>query len=231
MASKKFLNKTCVYCRVPSSSSTRDHVFAESFFEGVVKPSKLPQAPACSICNTTKSNLETYLAAVLLFGSRLKNSKKILSESAIKRLRKNHKLHKELVVGSTTKWKLNPANGLILPAIEHIPFDNEKFTKWLIYIVQGLSFCYFKTILFDNDGIGINMLRAIDNRCLIYDEIFKRCPIVEENLSEVFCFRGVVAENIIVWELKILGGLTFDESNKAPDRIFGVVTKNQLQKS
>lgn len=231
MASKKFLNKTCVYCRVPNSSSTRDHVLAESFFEGVVKPSKLPQAPACIPCNNIKSDLETYLAAVLLFGSRLKNSKQILAESALKRLKRNKKLHKELVAGATTKWKLNPENGLILPAIEDIPFDNEKFNRWLVYVVQGLSFCYFRTILSDQDGIGINMMRAIDSRCSLFDEIFKRGSIVQENLSEVFHFRGVMTENIIVWELKILGGLTFDEGNKSPDRIFGVVTKHQLQKS
>ena len=231
MASKKFSNKTCVYCSAPGSSSTKDHVFAESFFEGVAKPNELPQVPACIVFNNIKSELETYLAAVLLFGSRLNNSKKILSESALKRLRKNQKLRRELVAGSTAKWKLNPENGLILRAIEYIPFDNEKFTKWLTYVVQGLSFCYFQTILSDSDGIGINIVRAIDNRCPIYDEIFKRCPVIQGNLSEVFSFRGVTAEKIIVWELKILEGLTFDEKNKAPDRIFGVITKSQLQKN
>ncbi len=229
MASKKFLNKTCVYCGIPSSSSTKDHVFAESFFEGVVKPSKLPQVPACVKCNNNKSDLENYLAATLPFASGLSNSVEILENSVPKRLQKNRKLHKELVMGTRPKWKFNPANGLIMPALEFIPFDNRKFAKWLLYVIKGVAFSHFNMIASDSNSIGVIILPAIDNHCLVYDEIFKRCVPVEENLSGVFSFRGVELESTIVMELKIFGGLTFDHGNKAPDRIFCTVVKNQSQ--
>lgn len=224
MPSKKFLNKTCVYCGGAKISSTRDHIFAESFFEGITKPAKIPQVPACKSCNHLKSNLEKYLTAVFPFGSMLSNSKEILINLVPKRLKKNQKLHKEILAGSVSKWKRNPRNGLFMPAVENIPFDNKSFEKWLIYIAQGLCFYHLEKIVPSNN-VKIVMLQAVHKMCSVYDEIFRRFPLIEDNLVGVFYYKGLEIENIIIWEIIILGGLMFDDRKEVPDRIFFVVNK------
>jgi hypothetical protein len=46
MASKRYVGKTCPYCRVPGSSTTRDHVVAREFFL-IEDRNNLPIVPAC----------------------------------------------------------------------------------------------------------------------------------------------------------------------------------------
>jgi hypothetical protein len=67
--SKKFKNKTCVYCCGEGTSTTGDHVFAREFFLKS-RRANLPQVPACAGCNKEKSELEHYLEGEAKLGRR-----------------------------------------------------------------------------------------------------------------------------------------------------------------
>ena len=67
MGSKKYKGKVCAYCAL-DLSSTADHVFCREFFPVGFRDG-LPKAPACEKCNGRKSALESYLTAILPFGS------------------------------------------------------------------------------------------------------------------------------------------------------------------
>lgn len=92
--SKKFKNKTCIYC-ANATSETADHVFAREFFL-LNQRDGLPKVPSCQQCNKEKSDLEHYLTALLPFGGRHENAKDNLKKMVPKRLKKNKKLHREL---------------------------------------------------------------------------------------------------------------------------------------
>jgi hypothetical protein len=95
MGSKKYKNKTCVYCAKEQASSTEDHIFAKEFFLEN-KRGNLPQVPACDACNNKKFELEHYLTSVLPFGGQHSDSIDNLSSKVPKRLRKNKPLHDKL---------------------------------------------------------------------------------------------------------------------------------------
>lgn len=63
MGSKKYRDKTCVYCGKEKSSTTGDHVIAREFFPTDARQN-LPQVPSCVACNNDKSFIEHYLLAV-----------------------------------------------------------------------------------------------------------------------------------------------------------------------
>ncbi|QUN41481.1 hypothetical protein KEH56_18815 (plasmid) [Burkholderia cenocepacia] len=68
MGSKRFRNKTCVYCGLEQGANTADHVIAREFFL-LAGRDNLPKVPACQECNTAKSRLEHYVLSVLLMGA------------------------------------------------------------------------------------------------------------------------------------------------------------------
>jgi hypothetical protein len=69
MASKRYVGKTCPYCRVPNSTTTRDHVVAREFFL-IEDRGDLPIVPACRACNQQKSALEHYALELMPLASR-----------------------------------------------------------------------------------------------------------------------------------------------------------------
>jgi hypothetical protein len=68
MTSKKFKGKTCAYCGKGGASETGDHVFARQFILEQHR-GNLPQVPACRICNSAKSRLESYLLQIMPLGA------------------------------------------------------------------------------------------------------------------------------------------------------------------
>src|SRR6185437_3332389 len=118
--SKRFRNKTCVYCARDGSSSTGDHIFAREFFP-VERRNGLPMVPACVECNNAKSALEHYLTAVLPFGSQHPDAKAMLVNDVPRRLAKNQKLHQTLIAGSS---KFEVVEGAERVERMAIPFDS-----------------------------------------------------------------------------------------------------------
>src|SRR5260370_9406528 len=95
--SKRYKGKTCVYC-VVAQSDTADHVLAREFVPITHRP-QIPKVPACRRCNKTKSDLEHYLTAVLLFGGSHRDAATNLQDHGARRLAKNLRLHRRLAPG------------------------------------------------------------------------------------------------------------------------------------
>ena len=95
MASKKFRDKTCVYCGRERMASTGDHVVAREFCPGTAREN-LPKVPACVACNNAKSKLEHYVLAVLPMGSLLPSAAAAIIEQVGPRLAKNEALRRQL---------------------------------------------------------------------------------------------------------------------------------------
>lgn len=134
VVSKRWKGKTCVYCTVPESSTTADHVIARGFFPAD-KRTNLPQVPACEPCNGRKSDLEHYLSSVLPFGSVTADAHKYLEQFVAPRLEKNQRLARELSAGLDKQYAL--VNGQVLQTAMTIPFNSEKVLDLFKFIAQG----------------------------------------------------------------------------------------------
>ena len=137
MGSKKYKNKTCVYCAKEQAASTGDHIFAREFFLEN-KRDNLPQVPACVACNNRKSELEHYLTSVLPFGGQHSDAINNLSSMVPKRLCKNKSLHDKLGSGMKKGW-FETQSGILVKSTS-IPIDFTKIEMLIDYIVRGLLF-------------------------------------------------------------------------------------------
>lgn len=151
------MNKTCVYCTQEGVSKTGDHLFARNFFLER-RRANLPQVPACEVCNGEKSKLEHYLTAVLPFGGRHEDANENLSTMVPSRLRKNKKLHSELIEHSQ-EISIQDDSGLI---VKHtaIPFAYKNMEKLLAYTVRGLAWFYFETLIPKDYFVGVMVPRS-----------------------------------------------------------------------
>lgn len=119
--SKRYRNRTCVYCR-ERLSITADHVFAREFFP-LMERGGLPKVPACAQCNRLKSVAEHYLTALLPFGGQHRSAAEDLVTMVPPRLDRNAKLRRTLAAGKRDIWMKTPA-GVILPSMS-LPLDHE----------------------------------------------------------------------------------------------------------
>ncbi|MCZ8387807.1 HNH endonuclease [Achromobacter xylosoxidans] len=142
--SKQYKDKTCVYCAQPGKSSTGDHIVARSFFS-VDERSNLPQVPACASCNSTKSNLETYLTALLPQGARHQEDVSDYHAESRKRIEKNQKLVRELKAGVKISGRVDGTGKPITETT--IPIDSSKVLDLAKYIAKGLLFHHWQVIV------------------------------------------------------------------------------------
>ena len=142
--SKAYKGKTCVYCCVPGSSTTGDHVIARAFFLDKFR-SNLPKVAACADCNGEKSVLEHYLASVMPFANQHQASLSILSDRVPQRLANNNKLFRELRVGMQQNRRLGPDGNLRQEM--SLPFDGEKLEMLLKMVAKGLCYFHWKLLL------------------------------------------------------------------------------------
>lgn len=142
--SKQYKGKTCVYCAIQGSSSTGDHVVARSFFSSDERDN-LPQVPACPGCNTDKSALETYLAALLPQGARHQEDVSAYQAESRRRIDKNQKLFRELKAGAITSSE----GGRIGKSVAEImlPIDSSRLLELSKYIAKGLLFYHWQVIV------------------------------------------------------------------------------------
>lgn len=142
--SKQYKGKTCVYCAKPWASSTGDHVVARSFFS-VDERDNLPQVPTCAPCNSAKSALETYLAALLPQGARHQDDVSSYWAESRRRIDKNQKLFRELQAGAAASSR---KDGVGKPIAETmLPIDSSRLLELSKYIAKGLLFHHWQVIV------------------------------------------------------------------------------------
>lgn len=229
MGSKKYKNKTCVYCAMEQASSTGDHIFAREFFLEN-KRGSLPQVPACKACNNKKSGLEHYLTSVLPFGGQHSDSMENLSSMVPKRLRKNKALHEKLCSGMRRDW-FETESGIIAKTTS-IPIDFDKIEMLIDYIVRGLCWENMHVQLLKKDMLKVKAATKAE------DEFFRNNIFnlkvkyrVEKNLGDgTVSYEGIQDiddPKLTVWRIKLYGGIQLggDENDKdARTSIFVVYT-------
>lgn len=207
--SKKYRNKTCVYCVTPNSSQDGDHVVSRKFFL-VDTRANLPIVPACKACNNTKSKLEHYLTAVMPFGGQHTDSSKNLETMVPPRLAKNNKLFAMLKRGMKSVFSSHKG-GRWQPEMT-VPINGEQLIQLFELIAKGLAHwhwgiylpsetCLVKAAFFISPGRelfdGLLALNAKDR--------------VHGNLGEgVFVYEGAQSaecQELTVWRMSLYGAV------------------------
>ncbi len=209
--SRRFKEKTCVYCGLEQASSTGDHVFAREFLP-VEHRANLPQVPACIICNGEKSKLEHYLLTLLPFAGHHPASSELLSNAVPKRLAKNQKLHRQLSAGRGKAFI--EYRGVIRPSMT-LPFDGEKLAKLFVLVARGMTAHSFGAQIPQSYYVGAGILTEHGEqitRPLLAGNANAR---VKEALGdELIEYEGAQAIDnacLTVWKFRLYGGMMFDD--------------------
>ena len=215
MSSKKYRNKICVYCG-ETPSSAPDHVFARQFFLEAHRQ-QLPMVPACTICNNVKARLEHYVLGVLPFGGRHTDAEKHLAERLPSRLAKNAKLHRSLAEAVAAGERLESVND---GAVLVLPFESDKLDRLIDYVVRGLLFHHFESLLPATHGVKV--VKATDHGAAMVDQIFQmRTPHrVLVNLGDgTVIYEGAqTVDNpaLSAWRFRLFGGAMLVGDPAAP---------------
>lgn len=199
--SKKYKNKTCVYC-AEHISVTTDHIFAREFFLKSQRQN-LPQVPACERCNNEKSKLEHYLTAVLPFGGNHDRAKENLTEMVPKRLARNKKLHGELRCGMSY-FEKGETKDLVLP------LKGDRISKLFSYIAKGTTWFHWQTIIASNSHIKSMVLTETGQEFFKYLFSLSAKNRISNNVGDgTFSYVGTQVANpeqMTVWMFGIFGG-------------------------
>ena len=215
--SKRFKDKTCVYCG--NSGSTADHIFARQFFP-VERRDNLPQVCACQGCNGAKAELEHYLSSVLPFGGPHRESGALLESAVPARLARNRKLHLSLAEGRQTI--LVREDGVARTTLA-LPFDSEKLFSLLGYVARALV-AYHWDIIVPQTHFSRGSLLT-DEGDLTYRELFmRRCRAeAQGNLGNgLILYQGVQAIDrslLTLWRFRIYGGMNFLGDPRSPSEV------------
>lgn len=219
MGSKKYKNKTCVYCAKEQASSTGDHIFAREFFLEN-RRGNLPRVPACDVCNNNKSELEYYLTSVLPFGGKHSDSIDNLSSMVPKRLRKNKSLHDKLRSGMSRGW-FETESGVLVKSTS-IPIDFTKIEMLISYIVRGLCWEHMRVQLLKEDILKVMAVTKSG------DDFFRNKLFnlnvsyrVEKNLGNgTVTYEGIQGTDDpkrTVWRIKFYGGIQLGDDEDSID--------------
>ena len=203
MGSKRFRNKPCAYCG--DTSSTGDHVIARALFPEDLRD-ELPKVPACSACNSRKSNLETYLAATLpMAGNHAAASD--MTRAAVARVLKNRKLQSEMDAGFSRLAHLAGSIG------HPTDFRGPTLLSYAAYLGRGLLNFHFGTVLsgdYEAKGMGLD-----ERGQVAFDEMFEKAMghsryVAMGYANDAFGYRGFVDLNdpcVSAWQIRLYGGL------------------------
>lgn len=224
MGSKRFKGKTCVYCAVPGSSVTGDHVIAREFFP-VAKRGNLPVVPSCTACNNEKSRLEHYALAVLPFGATHMESYTVLSGMVPPRLAKNLKLVRALSAGMNVRY-LSDDGGENWRTEMTLPLDAVTLQALFQMIARGLAFAEWEVLLPESTCIVLADYMGSAGRAL-FDQLFALGGNrVERNLGDgIFVYDGAQSFTeplLTVWRMT-LGGAVVSGDPKIPTETASVV--------
>ncbi|MDN7926932.1 HNH endonuclease [Burkholderia vietnamiensis] len=209
MGSKRFRNKTCVYCGLEQGANTADHVIAREFFL-LAGRDNLPKVPACQECNTAKSRLEHYVLSVLLMGGVHPDAIEALATQLGPRLANNDALRRALFVGQRDRLIRQPdgswATGM------SVPFDGEQLAILCCYIALGLAWHHWHLQIAPHAVASANMFTRPGQAT--FEDLLARCEAggrVEHTIGNgVFAYRGVYLRTnprITLWQMKFFGGV------------------------
>lgn len=230
--SKKFKNKTCVYCGAENSSETADHVFARELFH-LNKRNNLPKVPACKKCNKEKSSLELYLTSVLPFGGRHADASTALN-MVEHRLAKNVKLHRQLASCLRKKWV--EENGILRPVMI-LPFDPAQLDGLFRFIIKGLLWHHWKVLLTTGHFVGAGSL-ANEGEKFFWGLFNKNANNrVSESLGggtiQYEGVQGFGCPELSLWKFTIYGGVKLsgdpDLPTEHPSLVWGLTCRKGLQ--
>lgn len=209
MGSKKYLNKTCVYCGKPGSSTTGDHVIAREFFPKDDRHN-LPQVPACVPCNNAKAALEHYVLAVLPLGGRHDGAAIAISDQVGPRLAKNQKLAKSIAEAQRSFFVLDATRTWHSGTIT--PFDVTMLLKLASLIAQGLAWHHWQILLAPD---SLTDARRMTSEGAKYFRGQMAGPAHGEQVKvtlgkDVFRYHGAYQRTNpkkIIWEMTFFGGV------------------------
>lgn len=198
-----------MYCS--ERSETGDHVIARAFFPDELRAG-LPQVPACLRCNSLKSDLETYLAAVLPIAGNHAVTED-LRERVGRSIAKNAKLRREIVEGFDKRRSVSKAGAHATDFRGHVLLD------YATYVGKGLLFHHFGTVLgpeYEAHGLAIDVVGQ-----KAFDDMFSKFRLVTEVVEEVFAngaltYRGIAATedpHVSSWQVCLYGGLNMGVSS------------------
>ena len=207
--SKKFKNKLCAYCG--ERSETGDHVIARAFFPEKLRTG-LPQVPACFRCNGLKSDLETYLAAVLPVAGNHAITED-LREHVGRRIAKNAKLSREIVEGFEKRCSVSKPNA------QATDFRGQVLLDYAAYVGKGLLLHHFVTVLtqdYEARGLAIDAAgqRAFND---MFSQLRQVTKFVEGiHANGALTYRGFAAAEdscVSSWQVRLYGGLNMGVSS------------------
>lgn len=216
MASKKYRNKTCVYCGDAASAQTADHVVAREFF-AIDARANLPKVPACGDCNNRKSQLEHYVLSVLPMGGVHPGAAEATVNQVGPRLAKNAALQRALFVGQRDRLVMTPEGrwwqGMSLP------FEAERLATLGCYIALGLAWHHWGVQLAPS---ALANARSFTSRgTQFFEQMWERFDAggrVAHNWGDgVFEYRGVFVRTnpkLTLWQMSFFGGVELADSQK-----------------
>lgn len=218
--SKRYKNKTCVYCVTPNSSEDGDHVVAREFFLPDQR-ARLPKVPACKACNNAKSELEHYLTAVTPFGGCHADSSENLVTMVPRRLAHNKKLCAALTHGK--KSVLTSRNGGPWTPEMTVPLDSEQLIQLFGLIARGLAHWHWRIYLpldtcLVNAGFFNNQGRAMFEGLLAQNAKDR----VRKDLGHgVFVYEGAQSHDcpeLTIWRMSLYGAVVGGDSRSPMER-------------
>lgn len=172
--------------------------------------------PACRACNNAKSQLEHYLATVLLFGGRHADAHANLLTMGERRLAKNAALHRVLQRGETRAWT-RTESGLAVPTTA-LPIDDTQVTEFFEFATKGLVRFEFGQTLGRDDFTEVKMMTDIAGLPIFRDMLTRNCAArVQRDLGvgaiSYEGAQGIDNPHVTVWLMRIFGGLSFLEDD------------------
>lgn len=213
-ASKRFRNKTCIYCQLRPSITQGDHVFAREFLAEDERPNPI-KVPACKECNTAKSALETELTTVLMFGAKHAQAVPNFLRLIERRLAKNARLSRQLSPILVQALADHRAGKLTSPPT--FPLDGDKLLEWVRYIAIALSWHHWQALL--PAGRVVRAAYVPDNtQDAFLNSIASLDPhrVVCTVGKNAFRYSGAqdIEGRMSVWVLEALGGITLANSER-----------------
>lgn len=208
MASKKYKNKTCAYCGKPGASQSGDHIFAREFFLERQRP-HLPQVPACTSCNNTKSQLETYLLQLMPLGANHPDAHEAIRTLMPKRARNrgNKALHRAL-----------ESTDVAVTVIDHegqttrrtpASISASKLEDWCGLVARGLAFYHWEVATPDYKVDVRPLNAAVEQGILAHVSGVDAKWRVKETVGEgAFRYHGVKCaddESASIWMIDLYG--------------------------
>lgn len=216
MSSKKYRNKTCVYCGRAAAAQTADHVVAREFFllDG---RANLPKVPACRDCNHHKSQLEHYVLAVLPMGGVHADSPVAIVDQVEPRLAKNAALKRALFVGQRDHLIRTP-DGRWWQGMS-LPFEAERLAALACYMALGLAWHHWGIQIAPAALANANSFSAQGTRA--FDQCWERFDAgarVTHNWGNgVLEYRGLYSRTnpkVTLWQMAFFGGVELVDSDK-----------------